>query len=87
MVSPIVNDLLCLEKGIEMLDAYQGEVVLAIAPVICFQSDNPRAAELLNHQGGNANLYCQICTVSCLTSNDVYQLLGSNIAVLDQQAQ
>ena len=64
MATPIISDLILLEKGIEMFDAYLGEQVCVIAPVLCLQSDNPRASELLNHQGGNANLYCRMCTVS-----------------------
>lgn len=64
MATPIIDNLLSLEKGIEIFDAFLGKKVLAIAPVLCFQADNPRASELLNHQGGTAHHYCRMCTVS-----------------------
>ena len=64
MAAPIVEDLLSLEKGIEMFDSYLGQQVNVVAPVMVVQSDNPRSSELLNHQGGNANLYCRMCNVS-----------------------
>lgn len=64
MVPPIVEDLQDLEKGILIYDAYLGQEVYVLAPVLCIQSDNPRSSELLNHQGATANLYCRMCTVS-----------------------
>ena len=64
MVSSIVDDLINLEKGIPMYDAYLSQEVYVLAPVLCIQSDNPRTSELLNHQGATANLYCRMCTVS-----------------------
>lgn len=63
MATPIVKDLIELEKGVEVFDAHLGQQVIVIAPVLCILSDNPRASELLNHQGGAANLYCRICQV------------------------
>ena len=64
MASPIVKDLIELEKGVLLYDAYLDQQICVVAPVMCIQSDNPRSAELLNHQGGAANLYCRMCTVS-----------------------
>ena len=64
MAEPIANELRNLEKGIEMYDSFLEETVIVKPPVLCLQCDNPRAAELLNHQGGNANLYCRMCNVS-----------------------
>ena len=58
------RDLLVLEGGMEVFDAYLGQQVYVVAPVMIVQSDNPRASELLNHQGGTANLYCRMCYVS-----------------------
>lgn len=75
MAAPIVEDLLLLEQGIEIFDAHLGEHVYVIAPVMCLLSDNPRSSKLLNHQGGNANLYCRICTVS-VYSVCVYRLVS-----------
>lgn len=63
MAAPIVKDLLNLEEGMEMFDSCLGQEVYVVAPLMCVQSDNPRASELLNHQGGTANLYCRMCTV------------------------
>lgn len=63
MVDPIVKDLVELEKGMEIFDAHLCQQVHVIAPVMCFQSDNPRSSEILNHQGGTANLYCRMCKV------------------------
>lgn len=64
MAAPIVTDLIDLEKGVTLFDAHYGQEIYVISPVLCVQCDNPRASELLNHQGGNANLYCRMCTVS-----------------------
>ena len=64
MAEPIANELRNLEKGIEMYDSFLEETVIVKAPVLCLQCDNSRAAELLNHQGGKANLYCRMCNVS-----------------------
>ena len=50
--------------------------MIVVAPVLCILSDNPRASELLNHQGGAANLYCRICQVS-----------GCNFSVITQIGQ
>ena len=44
MVEPIVNDLLSLEKGVEMYDAYLQQMVMVKAPVLAFMGDNPRAS-------------------------------------------
>ena len=64
MASPIVNDLISLDKGMEMFDFHLGQEVFVRAPVMIIQSDNPRSSELLNHQGGSANLYCRMFYVS-----------------------
>lgn len=67
MATPIVEDLLELEKGVKMFDAYLRQEVYVVAPVLSVLADNPRSSELVNHQGGAANLYCRICTVSIKT--------------------
>lgn len=64
MAVPIVKDLIELEKGVKMFDAHLEQEVYVCAPVMCALADNPRSSELLNHQGGTANLYCRKCTVS-----------------------
>lgn len=65
MAAPIVRDLIRLEEGsLEIFDSYLGKKVYVVAPVMIIQSDNPRASELLNHQGGSTNLYRRMCNVS-----------------------
>lgn len=67
MTQPIVQDLLDLElHGITAYDAHLQEEVLVVAPVMCVLSDNPRHAEIMNHSGPSANLFCRICMVSYL---------------------
>ena len=64
MARPIVEELLMLEKGVQMFDAYLGKDVLIVAPVLAVLGDNPRHAELINHSGSGANKYCRMCMVS-----------------------
>ena len=64
MATPLVQNLLELEKGVKMFDAYLEQDVYVVAPVMSVLADNPRASELLNHQGGSANLYCRMCPVN-----------------------
>ena len=61
---PIVQDLLKLEEGVVMFDAYLKIEVLVIAPIIAALCDNVRSAELVNHLGSKANKLCQICMFS-----------------------
>lgn len=64
MAEALVDDLLILENdGILAYDAYLGEEVLVIAPVICIIADNPRASDLTCHLGNSARKYCRICQV------------------------
>ena len=44
MARPIVEELLMLEKGVQMFDAYLGKDVLIVAPVLAVLGDNPRHA-------------------------------------------
>lgn len=60
---PIVEDLMKLEKGIEMFDTHLGKNVLVISPLICALCDNVRSAELLNHMGSKATRLCRLCMV------------------------
>ncbi|KAL0086090.1 hypothetical protein F4703DRAFT_1736882, partial [Phycomyces blakesleeanus] len=46
MLPPIVNDLIRLEKGIEMYSDDHGEVVLVVAPLLLFMGDNPHQSQL-----------------------------------------
>lgn len=69
MSQPIVDDLLDLElHGIIAYDSHLQEEVLVVAPVICILCDNPRHAEIMNHAGSSANLFCRICMVSYFSS-------------------
>ena len=83
LVEPIVNDLLKLEKGVIMYDAYFKTKVMVVAPVICILADNPRSSELLNHGGSGANKYCRICQV-CMIG--VYHAcITKYLAIIDRQ--
>jgi len=65
MAEPIVKDLSRLEThGIIAYDAHLKRDVLVVAPVLCTLCDNPRAAELLNHQGSTTRKFCRMCLVS-----------------------
>ena len=65
MAEPIVKDLSRLEThGIIVYDAHLKRDVLVVAPVLCALCDNPRAAELLNHQGSTTRKFCRMCLVS-----------------------
>lgn len=66
MSQPMVDDLLNLEtNGVVAYDAHLGEDVLVVAPVICAICDNPRDAEIMNHSGSSARMFCRKCMVSC----------------------
>lgn len=65
MSQPLVDDLLMLEsRGITAYDALLGKEVLVVAPLICAICDNPRHAELMNHAGSSAKMFCRMCMVS-----------------------
>ena len=67
MATPIVEDLSGLEmEGVIVYDAYLKQEVLAVAPVLCILGDNPRASELVNHQGSTARKFCRMCLVSAV---------------------
>ena len=63
MAGALVDDLKALERGIHVFDAFTGTDALLIAPVICALCDNARAAELLNHLGSSAKMFCRKCMV------------------------
>ena len=65
MSKPMVDDLLSLEtNGVVAYDAHLGVDVLVVAPVKCAICDNPRDAELMNHSGPSARMFCRMCMVS-----------------------
>ena len=64
MADPLVADLLLLENGVKMYDAYLGKEVYVLAPVLCVLCDNVRASELLHHLGSKAVRLCRFCMVS-----------------------
>lgn len=65
MSQPLVDDLLALEShGITAYDAHLGMEVLVVAPLICAICDNPRHAEIMNHSGPSATMFCRMCMVS-----------------------
>ena len=63
MAKPIVDDLISLEEGMVMYDAFLKEDMLVVAPVMSLLADNPRASELVNHMGSTTQKYCRICKV------------------------
>lgn len=64
-MEPLVAELKTLEQGVPVCDAHLQQEVLNVAPVLAFLCDNPRHFELLNHAGGNARKYCQMC-MACI---------------------
>lgn len=66
IVQPIVDDLMLLEKGVIMYDAYLQTEVLVLAPVIAMLCDNARASEIVNHLGSRARKFCRKCNVSLI---------------------
>ena len=66
LASPIISDLLKLQEGVEMFDAFLEKDVLVLAPVIACLCDNPRASELAGHLRGNPNAFCRQFLVSLL---------------------
>lgn len=88
MTQPLVDDLLKLEtSGITVYDVHLGVEVLVVAPVICILCDNPRHAEIMNHAGPSATMFCRMCMVSSnLRVNSVIllkQASKSNIAIAE----
>ena len=65
LAKPIVENLLQLEKGVQMYDAVLQQNVLVIAPVMLVMADNPMASDLCNHQGSSAKKFCRFCLVKC----------------------
>jgi hypothetical protein len=68
MVKPLVDDLLVLQEGTFMFDAYLQEDVLVVAPVLAVMGDNPRASEIAGHLTGNPNKFCRQCMVNTYNS-------------------
>ena len=63
MINATVEDLLVLQEGIFMFNAYLQQEVLVIAPVLAVMGDNPRALETARHLTGNPNKFCGQCMV------------------------
>ncbi|KAL0085877.1 hypothetical protein F4703DRAFT_1852073 [Phycomyces blakesleeanus] len=63
MLPPIVDDLVRLEKGIEMYSEDHGEVVLVVVPLLLFMGDNPCQSQLAMHKGTSAKKFCQKCLI------------------------
>ncbi|OAD68750.1 hypothetical protein PHYBLDRAFT_150341 [Phycomyces blakesleeanus NRRL 1555(-)] len=63
MLPPIVNDLVRLEKGIEMYSEDHSEGVLVVAPLLLFMGDNPCQSQLAMHKGTSAKKFCQKCLI------------------------
>ena len=63
-LKPIVEDLLLLQEGVVMFDAFWKQDVFVLAPVLACLCDNPRASEIVGHLHGNPNSFCRQCLVS-----------------------
>ena len=64
MAKPLVDDLNDLElNGVVTYDAFLGQDVLLVAPVMAILADNPRHSEVMNHSGPSAKKYCRMCMV------------------------
>ena len=64
---PLVKDLntLATEGMVTyMYHALLQRDVHIVAPIITLICDNPRASELLNHNGSSARRFCRMCMVS-----------------------
>ena len=72
MFAPLKAELQILEQGVVMYDISLNEDIVVVAPVLLLKCDNPRAAELLGHMGGNANKFCRICMVWSMCYYETY---------------
>ena len=62
---PLLKDLNMLAtEGLVTYHAQLQRDVHIVAPIIALISDNPRASELLNHNGSSARRFCRMCMVS-----------------------
>ena len=50
-------------EGMVTYHAHLQMNVLVVAPVLTLICDNPRASELLNHNGSKARKFCRMCMV------------------------
>ena len=66
MADEIVKQLLLLEEGVLMYDAFWDEDVYVVAPLFCFIADNPRHSEITSHLTGSPRKYCRLCLVRIL---------------------
>lgn len=65
MCEEIVSELKHVEnEGVVAFDALTKCDVLVVSPLMCIIGDNPRLAEILNHNGSSARLYCRMCMAS-----------------------
>ena len=76
MAKPLVKQFLALEDGIVLFDALLQCDVIAVAPILCFLCDNPRASQLCSHMGATSNMFCRICNVRNLC---MYMLFFSHV--------
>ena len=63
MTAALVKELLELQNGVIVFDAYMNQDFFLIALVMCILADNARASELTNHLGATAKRFCRICMV------------------------
>lgn len=64
LAEPLVENLLQLENGIEVYDAFLEQKVIVVAPVMFIMADNPMSSDLCNHMGSTARKFCRMCLVS-----------------------
>ncbi|KAI9327333.1 hypothetical protein BD770DRAFT_455737 [Pilaira anomala] len=63
MLSPLVEDLKQLEKGVQMNSIVHKQTVLVVAPLLLIQADNYRHSELSMHKGSVAGCFCRKCKI------------------------
>ena len=75
MAEPLVENLLQLENGIEVYDAFLEQNVIVVAPVMFIMADNPMSSDLCNHMGSTARKFCRMCLVSLNISHMPVELV------------
>ncbi|KAL0075607.1 hypothetical protein F4703DRAFT_1965870 [Phycomyces blakesleeanus] len=77
MLPLVVNDLVVLEKGVEMYSEDLGKYVLVVAPLLLFMGDNPRQSQLAMHKGTSSKCLCRRCIFPspCLGWNHITGVL------------
>ncbi|KAL0075197.1 hypothetical protein F4703DRAFT_1798688 [Phycomyces blakesleeanus] len=63
MLGQLFDDLVTLEKGIQMYSEDLGKHVLVVAPLLLFIGDNPCQSQLAMHKGTASRRFCRKCLI------------------------